>query len=128
MNSYIPENHNHVSLYLVVKKAEPIIEFIKKVFNGKEIFRQTDSTGKIIHVQSLIKDTVIMIGEATKEFQPTKSHLHIYTKNVDETFQKAVENGAIVLRKPENKSDGDRRGDIKDPEGTEWTIATKKFE
>ena len=125
MNSYLPEGHNHVSPYLVVAKAQPLVEFIINVFNGKEIFRQSDNTGRIIHIQMQIKDTIIMIGEATKEFPPTKTHLHIYVENVDETFKKSLVNGGLLLRKPETKPDGDRRGDILDPQGTEWTIATR---
>ena len=50
--------------------------------------------------------------------------LMIYAENVDETFKRAIENGATETRPVKDQFYGDRSGSLKDPFGHKWTIAT----
>ena len=48
----------------------------------------------------------------------------MYVENVDELIKRAAENGATVVMEPMDVFYGDRCGNIKDPFGYSWTVAT----
>jgi len=48
----------------------------------------------------------------------------VYVEDVDATFSQAVQSGATVLRALENQFYGDRSGQVEDPFGHRWSIAT----
>ena len=50
--------------------------------------------------------------------------LHVYVRDVDETYQRALDYGAGSVQTPSEQGDGDRRGGIRDPAGNTWWIAT----
>ncbi len=50
--------------------------------------------------------------------------LHVYVRDVDETYQRALDYGAEAVQTPSEKGDGDRRSGIRDPAGNTWWIAT----
>ena len=49
--------------YLRVKGAADAIEFYKVVFGAIEVFRLTESTGRIGHVQLQMGNTVLQVSE-----------------------------------------------------------------
>ena len=53
------------------------------------------------------------------------SYVHVYVKDVDETYKRALEAGAVSVQAPVKKDDEDKRGGVKDAGGTMWWIATK---
>jgi uncharacterized glyoxalase superfamily protein PhnB len=44
---------------------------------------------------------------------------------VDDTYQKAMNAGAVSLQEPVRKNDPDKRGGVKDPGGTTWWIGQR---
>ena len=50
----------------------------------------------------------------------------LYVGDVDKVVERAVENGAKVVRPVQDQSYGDRNGTLTDPFGHTWTIATHK--
>jgi PhnB protein len=48
----------------------------------------------------------------------------LYIEDVDDTITKAVQNGATLAMAPMDMFYGDRVGNIEDPFGYSWTIAT----
>jgi PhnB protein len=50
--------------------------------------------------------------------------LSIYVEDVDATFERALQAGATALRPVENQFYGDRSGQLEDPFGHRWSIAT----
>ena len=50
--------------------------------------------------------------------------LMVYVEDVDDVVAKAVAAGAKELRPVENRFYGDRSGEIEDPFGHRWTVAT----
>jgi PhnB protein len=48
----------------------------------------------------------------------------LYVDDVDATFEKAVKAGAKAIRPVENQFYGDRSGQIEDPAGHVWAVAT----
>jgi uncharacterized glyoxalase superfamily protein PhnB len=51
--------------------------------------------------------------------------VHVYVRDVDATYRRALEAGATSVQEPVQKGDPDKRGGVKDAGGTTWWIATK---
>jgi uncharacterized glyoxalase superfamily protein PhnB len=124
--SYKPNNYSTVSPYLIVNGAAATIDFLKQVFGANELRRFPDESGKLMHAEVRIDDTVIMLADpAPPEWEPVASNVHIYVRDVDETYEKALKAGAKSVQEPVKKQDEDKRGGVKDAGGTTWWIATK---
>ena len=125
MTSYKPDGYTTVSPYLIVDGANATIEFLRNVFGAIELRRFPDPTGKVMHAEVRIDDTVVMIADGTSGWPPVPSHVHVYVADVDATYKRALEAGAISVQAPVKKEDADKRGGVKDAGGTTWWIATK---
>ncbi len=125
MASFKPEGYNSVSPYLIVDGAAGAIEFLRKVFDAVEIRRFPDPTGKIMHAEVRIDDTVLMIADGVEGWRPVPTHVHVYVRDVDATYKRALAAGATSVQEPVKKQDADKRGGIKDAGGTTWWIGTK---
>jgi uncharacterized glyoxalase superfamily protein PhnB len=119
-----PGEHT-ITPYLTVKRAEELVEFVKQVFGGVELFRTTGSAGGL-HAEVIIGDSKLMIGGyETVEEKPTA--LHLYVPDADTVYQRALAAGATSLEEPVDQSYGDREAGVKDPSGNVWWIATHKL-
>jgi PhnB protein len=128
----IPEGFHTVTPYVTVKGAVEAIEFYKRAFGAKEIFRWSDPDGSVRHAEVVIGDSPVMLTDEAPEFgmvapqSPGGSpvHLFLYVDDADAVFEAAVAAGATELMPVEDSSDGDRRGGVTDPFGHVWYIAT----
>lgn len=121
-----PDRYSTVSPYLVVDGADATIDFLKRVFGAIELRRFPDAAGKLMHAEVRIDDTVIMLADpAPPDWPPVPSYVHIYVEDVDATYRRALEAGALSVQEPVKKQDEDKRGGIRDAGGTTWWIATK---
>ncbi len=119
-----PGEHT-ITPYLTVKRAEDLVEFVKQVFGGVELFRTTGSAGGL-HCEVTIGDSKLMIGGyATVEEKPTA--LHLYVPDADAVYQRALKAGATSVEEPVDQFYGDREAGVKDPTGNVWWIATYKL-
>jgi PhnB protein len=114
-----------ITPYLTVKRAEQLVEFVKQVFGGNEVFRTTGSAGGL-HAEVTIGDSKLMIGgyESVEEI-PTA--LHVYVPDADAAYQRALDAGATSVEEPVDQFYGDREAGVKDPTGNVWWIATHKL-
>lgn len=129
----IPDGFTTVTPYLVIKGAADAIEFYKKAFGATELCRNIDErNGRIMNAQIKIGDSVIMLNDEYPEFGsfgPSESNkppasIHLYVKDADAVFKRAVEAGATVTMPLNDVFWGDRFGSVKDPFGHGWSIAT----
>ena len=126
MPPHKPANYSTVSPYLVVNGADATIEFLKRVFDAIELRRFPDDSGKLMHAEVRIDDTVIMVADPVlPDWPPIASNVHVYVKDVDSTYRKALDAGAASVQAPIKKQDEDKRCGVKDAGGTTWWIATK---
>jgi uncharacterized glyoxalase superfamily protein PhnB len=123
--SHKPDNYNSVSPYLIVDGAARTIDFLKRAFGAVELRRFPNSTGKLMHAEVRIDDTVVMIADGTEGWPPSPAHVHVYVADVDATYRLALDGGATSVQAPVKKQDEDKRGGVKDAGGTTWWIATK---
>lgn len=125
MTSYKPDGYTTISPYLIVNGASATIEFLRSVFGAVELRRFPAATGKVMHAEVRIDDTVVMIADGADGWPPVSSHVHVYVPDVDATYRRALDAGATSVQEPVKKEDADKRGGVNDAGGTTWWIATK---
>ena len=123
--SHKPRDYTSVSPYLIVDGANGTIEFLRRVFDAVELRRFPDETGKLMHAEVRLDDTVVMIADGVPGWPPVPSHVHVYVPDVDATYRRALDAGAASVQAPVKKDDADKRGGVKDSGGTTWWIASK---
>lgn len=125
MALYKPDGYTTVSPYLIVDGASRTVDFLRNVFGAIELRRFPAPSGKIMHAEVRIDDTVVMVADGADGWPPIPSHVHVYVLDVDATYARALESGATAVQEPVKKQDADKRGGVKDAGGTTWWIATK---
>ncbi len=122
----IPEGYHSVTPYLVMDGADEVLRFVKQVFDAEERFRMDAPGGKIGHAEVRIGDSIVMVADApaTGDGGTMPGMLHVYVADVDTTYRKAIEAGAVSLRESEDQFYGDRVGGVKDSVGNQWWIGT----
>jgi len=114
-----------ITPYLTVKRAEQLVEFVKQVFGGVEVFRTTGSA-RGLHAEVTIGDSRLMIG-GYESVEEKLTALHLYVPDADAVYLRALEAGATSLAEPVDQSYGDREAGVEDPTGNVWWIATHKL-
>ena len=122
----IPEGYRSITPYFVVENAQKFVDFITRAFGAKEVMRFNMPNGSIAHAEFVIGDSRIMVGQASEQWKPVTCGLHLYTKDVDAVYRKALEAGGVSTMEPVDKFYGDRSAGVRDQFGNQWYIATHK--
>jgi PhnB protein len=117
----IPEGYNQVMPYLIVENAAAFIEFTQNVFGAQEKFKTMRDEETIMHAEISIGESVIMLADATDQYQVQNAGMFVYVEDCDTTFQKALQNGATTIMEPADQSYGRSCG-VKDAFGNTWWI------
>lgn len=120
----VREGFHTITPYLIVNDAVGLIEFVKRAFGAEELYRGTGSAGGI-HAEVKLDDSILMIGGgAALPHTPTPTGIHLYVKDADAVYERAVRAGATSLYAPIDQFYGDREAGVKDLSGNHWYIAT----
>ena len=128
----VPAGYHTATPYLVVNDADSAIDFYRKAFGAQEIMRMQAPGGKIGHAELKIGDSMIMLaderpggsGKSPKSLGGSTASIFLYLEDVDSTFKQAVAAGAKAEMQPQNQFWGDRFGQLSDPFGHLWGLAT----
>lgn len=120
--------------YITLKDSSKAIEFYKKAFDAKEKGRLLTPDGKIGHAEIEIEGSLLMLADENPEWKNKSAEtigenpmtFGLYVKDVDYAFKKAVDAGAKIIMPIEDMFYGDRTGQVMDPFGYKWMIATHK--
>ena len=123
--SAVPSGYGTVTPFLNVNGASDAIEFYKKAFGAKERLRMPGPDGKVMHAEIAIGDSVVMVSDAIMR-PATQASLHLYVKDCDALFAQALAAGATTTMPLMDAFWGDRYGQLADPFGNTWSIATHK--
>ena len=93
--SYKPNTYSTVSPYLIVEGANVTIDFLKRVFDAVELRRFPNTAGKLMHAEVQIDDTVVMLADGSAGWPSTPAHVHVYVRDVDATYRRALDAGAL---------------------------------
>jgi PhnB protein len=130
----IPEGYHSLNAYLSVDDAAAAIDYYTQVFGAKERFRMNGPDGKIGHAELQVGDSVLMLADPNpqsnstppKELGGVSGGLLLYVEDVDAVVMKMTEAGATLTMPVEDMFWGDRFGQVTDPFGHAWQIATHK--
>lgn len=121
---HIPEGYHTVTPYLIVHGADRLIEFLKAAFDAEELGRFQGPNGTVMHAAVRIVDSVIEMSEASGEYPQRTGTIHLYVKDVDAIYGRALTAGGASLQEPTDQFYGDREASVEDPFGNHWFIAT----
>lgn len=119
----IPENHQTVMPYLILKNVRGFLKFAQNVFDAEILQEHLDEDNHVMHAEIRIGNSTIMMGEANEIWNVNNAGMFIYVENSDEIYKDAIENGAESVMEIEDKDYG-RSGGIKDPFGNIWWITS----
>jgi PhnB protein len=131
----IPDGYSTVTPALTVTNGGEAIEFYKRALGAKELMRIPGPDGKhLMHAEIEVGNSRVMLADESPEMGcrapasvgSVSSSLYVYVEDVDKAFRRAVEAGAKALMPPADMFWGDRFGQIEDPSGHRWGLATHK--
>ena len=130
----IPEGMHSLTPHLVCAGAARAIEFYKKAFNAKEEVRLPGPDGKLMHAAVRIGDSTLMLMDENldcgaagpKALKGSPVVIHLYVEDVDAFFNRALAAGAKERKPVMDQFYGDRSGQLEDPFGHLWWVATHK--
>lgn len=130
----VPDENHPLAPYLIVKGAARAIEHYARAFGAKEIYRLVEPSGKIGHAELEIAGSRFMLADEYPDWGALSPvtvggspvSLHLYVDDVDAVVARAVDAGATLLRAVKDEFFGDRTGQVMDPFGHKWFLATHK--
>lgn len=131
----IPDGYHTVTPYLVIRGASEAMNFYKKAFGAKELFRMPGPDGKkVMHAEMQIGDSIVMLsdefpemgGHSPQALNGSPVGIFLYVDDVDAVFNRAVAAGAKPEMPVQDMFWGDRYGKFTDPFGHRWSVATHK--
>jgi len=120
--------------HIVCADAIAAIDFYQRAFNATEVMKLVGPTGKLVHAAVKIGQSMLMLAEELPDFgslgpkslKGSPVVLHLVVPDVDAAIAQAVAAGAIVTMPAADMFWGDRYGQIVDPYGHRWSIATRQ--
>src|SRR3954470_11575712 len=120
----VPEGLRSLTPQIVAKDAAAALEAYQRAFGAEVMGKMTGPDGKsVMHSHVRIGDSVLFVAEAG--FAPASaSNNFLYVSDVDAVVAKATQAGFKVLAPVADMFWGDRWGQVQDPFGNVWQIAT----
>jgi PhnB protein len=131
--SPVPKGFHTLTPHIVVNDAKAAADFYHRAFGAEVMGLSFGPDGKVMHAQVRIGDSILMFADEYPEWNspaPSRTktdtcvRLHLYVEDADKVFASAVEAGAKVVMPLETQFWGDRYGQVLDPFGHRWSIAT----
>lgn len=128
----IPDGHRTVTPYLAIRNAAHALDFYKRAFGATETFRLMMPDGRVGHAEIRLGDSIVMLsdefpeygGKAPQTLGGSPVNIHLYVEDVDAFVERAVAAGAVERKPIMDQFYGDRSGQLEDPFGHLWWVAT----
>ena len=138
-------DERRISAHLIVRSLEKAIDFYRRAFGAEVLYRSVlPPDGRTLHAQLRVADSVVLLSEenmgmseetyarfetgvrtrSPETLRGSSVILELYVDDVDAAFQRAIEAGARPKIAVANAFYGDRYGQIVDPYGHVWALAT----
>src|SRR5688572_4400836 len=127
-----PQPLQTITPYLSYRDAAAAIDFYKRAFGATELMRLAEPSGRIGHAELKIGNALFMIADEYPDYGAISAEtlggspikLHLYVADVDQFAERALAEGASLVRPIADQFYGDRTGQLKDPFGYTWVVAT----
>jgi PhnB protein len=122
-----------ITPHLVVKGGAEAIDFYIRAFGAVELSRVAcPQSGQIMHAALQIGNSKLFLCDefpqgcalSPKTVGGTPVTIHLDVEDVDARFRQAVDAGATSAMEPADMFWGDRYGQVVDPFGHRWSLAT----
>ena len=133
----VPAAYGSLTPHLIVSPAADAVAFYVKAFGARPRMMMDGPGGLIMHGELKIGDSMLMLADEQPPMGPgaqtnktpknlggTSATLMLYVKDVDAVYARALEAGATSVMPPSDMFWGDRYGQVEDPFGHLWSIAT----
>lgn len=128
----IPEGMHSLTPHIVCRNASAAMDFYMRAFGARDDGRLTGPDGKLMHGILWIGDSALMLVDENPEWgmhsplslEGSPVVLHLYVEDVDAALARAVDAGATLTMAAADMFWGDRYGQVRDPFGHPWSIAT----
>ena len=130
--SPVPEGYHTVTAALVLDDTARAIEWYVRALGAEEVTRATAPDGRIMHAEIRIGDSRIMLNDemmgskSARTLGGSPMSLWLFVTDCDALYARAVGAGATGTMPPDDMFWGDRHGQVVDPFGYRWSIATRK--
>jgi PhnB protein len=129
----VPEDFHTITPQIVVKGVAAAIEWYSKALGAHELLRNTAPDGaSIMHAELLLGDSRFFVVDefpasmlSPSTLGGTTVTMHLYVRDVDSLFNRAVEAGATIVMPVADQFWGDRYGILRDPFGHRWSMASR---
>jgi uncharacterized glyoxalase superfamily protein PhnB len=130
----IPDGYHTITPALSIRDAARAVEFYQQAFNAQQLDRLEGPDGKVMHAALKIGNSILMLGEEHPQMgapspltlNGTPVSLYLYVEDADAAFSQAVKAGAKIELPVSDQFWGDRTGQVSDPFGHRWWLATHK--
>lgn len=123
-DKHVPDGYHTVTPYLHVSGADRLIDFLKQAFEAEELNRTTGDDGRIRHAEIRLEGSILECSESGGPYSPMPCAIHLFVRDADKCYERAMAAGAASLYGPEDMPYGERSAGVKDPFGNHWYIAT----
>jgi PhnB protein len=125
------KQYGAVSTVLTVTDLQAAVNFYQKAFGFTKRGIMNGPDGTPVHAELNLRDTTLMLGpecpgrsSSAKTLGGSPVTLYLLVEDVDKVVAKAVKLGATPAGPVMDMFWGDRCGNVVDPEGNTWMIAT----
>ena len=128
----IPDGMSRVTPHLVCRDADAAMDFYARAFGAIEVTRLHGPDGKLMHGFMRIGDASLMLVDEMPAWGAlgplalggSPVTIHLYVEDVDAAFARALAAGAKETMPVADMFWGDRYGQLADPFGHRWSLAT----
>jgi PhnB protein len=128
----IPKGYGDLTIGLVFQDTRPALYWYQRVFGARITTRMDMPDGRVMHAEMKIGSSLFMLGDeapdrgisSAQTLGGASASVMLYTRDCDATYARAVAAGAKPLMPLMDMFWGDRFGELVDPFGHRWAIAT----
>lgn len=126
-----PTDMPRITPHIFYDDVGAAMDWLTNAFGFRVRLRMTDKSGKVVHGELEVEDSLVMLGLAAEwdDWVSPQTHgqitgrLYIFVDDVDAHYERAVKAGAQIIRPPADQYWGDRVYECIDLEGHRWKFA-----
>lgn len=128
--SHLPTGFHTLTTHLTVNGAAAYIDFLTQAFDAVELTRSPSPDGRLLNASVRLGDSVMMLNDIFPEFggEAYRSgkalRLTLYLPDADAAWARALAAGCKIAMPLREQFWGDRYGELEDPFGFVWAVAT----
>lgn len=128
----IPQDMHTLTPHIICRDAAAAIDFYVRAFGAQDLARLPGPDGRLVHAMIRVGDSPLFLMDEFPEWGSLGPQggavppmvLHLYVADADAAYAQAVAAGAKPIMPLADMFWGDRYGQVEDPFGYHWSIAT----